>query len=277
MTEANGIDFELYFLTEVLKLPSLHYGYWDNGSASDRVGREELVEAQTRFRDELIAKIPEGVQSVLDVGCGIGDSSFDMASRGYDVTAISPCANHATYFPSRNGLRVPFVCTKFEDFETDQGFDLLYFSESVGYIPLDLGVPKMLKLTKPGGHLLVSSTFRSPDTPFPEDFDVRKLPLAQRAQAAGFTILYSEDITENVLPTVEMGHRVMTDFVFPLIEMGQMYMKSKPTLRKTLMGWLLEGPRKKLYERMADIHREATPEYFSTHMRYATLLMQAPQ
>ena len=134
MSESGKLDAELYFLSEVVKLPSLHYGFWDSGMASDRLSLDELRHAQNRFRNELLSAIPAGVERVLDVGAGVGDSAFEMARRGYDVVAISPDQNHEKYFTDCRAPRLPFRCTTFEQFQTDSRFDLLFFSESLSLV-----------------------------------------------------------------------------------------------------------------------------------------------
>ena len=49
----------------------------------------------------------------------------------------------------------------FEDFASDQVFDLCLFSESFQYIPMDVSLPKAARLA-PGGHVIVSDNFRTP-------------------------------------------------------------------------------------------------------------------
>jgi len=63
------IDYGLKFLRDVLKVESLHFGYWDNGVAPTL---DNLRTAQIKYIDHLIEFIPEGVSSILDVGCGTG-------------------------------------------------------------------------------------------------------------------------------------------------------------------------------------------------------------
>ena len=83
-------DFELYFVAEVLKLSSLHYGYWEVGEASGRIDLDEVRRAQSLFTDKLLSFIPGSVNTILDVGAGMGDNARALAAAGYRVTAISP-------------------------------------------------------------------------------------------------------------------------------------------------------------------------------------------
>ena len=46
------LNFELYFVTEVLKLHSLHYGYWDDGRSDDRIDLENVRQARRDSRTD---------------------------------------------------------------------------------------------------------------------------------------------------------------------------------------------------------------------------------
>ncbi|MBA3650239.1 MAG: hypothetical protein H0W66_01855, partial [Chthoniobacterales bacterium] len=80
---ADGINLELFFVTEVLQLNSLHYGYWAEPSTAAHhiLDLRDIQQAQESYTRELLQVIPADVQSVLDVGCGIGDNARAMLSR----------------------------------------------------------------------------------------------------------------------------------------------------------------------------------------------------
>src|SRR3954465_12642353 len=94
ISEGN-IDLELFLCSEILKLPSLHFGYWEDNQA---LNMENVKKAQIRYNKEIISHIPPGVKSILDVGCGIGDISGTLTQHGYQVSALSPDKNHQAVF-----------------------------------------------------------------------------------------------------------------------------------------------------------------------------------
>ena len=106
-------NFELLFVTEVLKLSSLHYGYWEEGQASGEIDLDEVRRAQSLFTDKLLSFIPEHVNTVLDVGAGVDDNARALAAVGYRVTAISPDRNQVRYFDETRDPSVAFHCSKF--------------------------------------------------------------------------------------------------------------------------------------------------------------------
>ena len=91
------LNFELYFVTEVLKLRSLHYGYWDEERSNGRLDLDEIQRAQSRFTERLISFVPPETKTILDVGAGIGDNARALSRSGHRVTAISPDRNHERY------------------------------------------------------------------------------------------------------------------------------------------------------------------------------------
>jgi MPBQ/MSBQ methyltransferase len=276
--EARELNFELYFATEVLGLPSLHYGFWEAGSASGHLDLDELRDAQVRFTEELVSAIPQGVESVLDVGAGIGDSALEMAHRGYEVTAISPDQNHEQYFLRAPNPRLHFHRSAFEDFESDSQFDLLYFSESINYFDREVGLRQSRRLVKPGGHLLVSGMFFfQGEEPFPEDFDLADLEYVRQAESFGFELVEARDFTRNVLPTVHMAHRALTDHLPPLLRMVETFLRRRTPLTGRLLGWILSPSRKRMERSVAEYQQKMDPEYFATHIRYATLLLRAEE
>ena len=136
------LNFELYFVTEVLHLRSLHYGYWDGGRARTGVDLEEMAEAQARFTERLVDFVPPDVKTVLDVGAGIGDNAHALARLGHRVKAISPDGNHQSYFDEIGDPNVSFERSTFEAFESEDRFDLVLFSESHRYFDRRFGLER---------------------------------------------------------------------------------------------------------------------------------------
>lgn len=75
--------FNFYRL--VLESDHLHFGVWPE----DRPDLT-LEEAQEVMFNELLGYFPDPPATVLDVGCGLGPSTFYLAKKGYDVTGIAP-------------------------------------------------------------------------------------------------------------------------------------------------------------------------------------------
>lgn len=270
------LNFELFFVTEVLKLRSLHYGYWDDAAPIDRIDLEEMKRAQARFTARLIELVPPDVKTVLDVGAGIGDNARALSQRGCRVTAITPDRNHAPYFAAIDDPNVSYQRTTFEAFESAERFDLVLFCESHSYFDLHYGLRRAHELLRPGGHLLVSGMFRQADKePFPADFDVADLAYLRTAAEHGFTPLEITDITPNVSPTIEMIDRAVCEILEPTLRFAEAYATARSPWKTKLFRLLLPRENADLRRALKKLRRKTDPATFRERFRYATILFEA--
>ena len=269
------LNLELYFVIEVLKLRSLHYGFWDTGTHTGEFDIEEIRSAQARFTRELLSSVPKEVETILDVGAGIGDNARALAEAGHRVTSISPDANHAKYFAELENPNVAFHRSKFEDFTSDEPFDLLLFSESHRYFDRDVGLRQCRQLVRPGGHILVSGMFRNVDNKkFPKNFDLLQLEYIQAAAEYGFVPVQLVDITRNVIPTMKIMHRALEEHVDPVLELVDTYMRARAPIKARLLKLLLRS-QFRYTERVFEKYKKRTrPHRFRHWYRYLTILFK---
>jgi len=142
-----------------LGMQDLHYGYWPEGLAPVP---QNLAQAQANYTDFLISHIPSGVKSVLDVGCGAGNTARKLLERGFTVDCVSPNGVLTDVAKQVLAGRGDIFETKFQDLQTDRRYDLILFSESLLFIPLEEAFTKALSLLNPGGHVLITDIFRVP-------------------------------------------------------------------------------------------------------------------
>lgn len=269
-TEHDGLDLELYFFTEVVGLSSLHYGYWDDPPPVEHLTLADVRRAQARFTERLLAAIPPGVRSALDVGSGIGDNAHAMAGRGLDVTAVSPDKNHGRYYERRNGHAVSFHNRKFEDLNLPRRFDLVLMSESQNYFEPTAGLRQVCRYTEPGGWLLICGLFRKTDSRELGYVTCVEGAYVEEARRHGFTLSSRTDITENVLPTLAFAER----YVRPLLDLTERYLKTA-SLPKRWLASLLIGKRGMGIPALRQYYRERSdPAFFRAHARYLTLLFR---
>ncbi len=269
------LNFELFFVTEVLKLSSLHYGYWEEGQASGEIDLAEVRRAQSRFTDELLSFVPENVNTILDVGSGVGDNAHALAAAGYRVTAISPDQNHIRYFDETRDPNITFHNSKFEDFTSDEEFDLLFFHESSNYFDRDVGMQQCRRLVRPGGYLLVSGMFRHANgEAFPDDFDLSDLAYVKLAREYGFVPDQIVDVTPNVLPTMVMAHRAMQEYVEPVIEFAGDYLQARIPWKVRVFKFLVSKQIKAFQRKLRRYRRKTDPDRYRERVRYVTMLLK---
>ncbi|MFB0515744.1 MAG: class I SAM-dependent methyltransferase [Candidatus Neomarinimicrobiota bacterium] len=273
MTHANHppqkIDFELLFLISVLKLKSLHYGYWQD---DDELTLANLRIAQQRYTDTLIDLIPEKVSNILDVGCGIGDISATLAERGYKVTAISPDENHRKYLENRRDGNLIFYQTPFERFKSSEKFDLVLMSESQNYFDNDVGFQQAVAHLNKGGYLLVSGTFKKRETDLFRRVISIEDKYLERAKHYGLKLIRSINITDHVLPQSHFENKVYREHIEPLIEIAKDYLGRTMPLRLKLLKLLHRRAFNFLTEVYEDRTQRADPELFEQNLKYMRFL-----
>lgn len=273
MASAKGssYDYGLRLYRDILKLEHLHFGLWDD---SDPRTIEGVRIAQERYMQRLLDRFPDGVETVLDVGAGTGALSFAARDRGYAIEALSPCEHQAAEFAAKADGSVPFHCTRFQDFEPPRTYDLVVCSESAQYVPLESLFERVRACLGDGGHFLVCDYFRLQPERFYRNCHVLE-PFLATARANGFEVGEQEDVTEQVLPTLEVGRGVFEQYVLPVAEtLADMAKREKPRL-----AWLAQRLAKKQLGKVSRYLYEKTPakldpERFRREVRYQTMLFK---
>ena len=264
------LNLELYFCTEVLKLNSLHYGFWEK---EEEVDLKSIRRAQKRYTDTLLEMIPQDVHTILDIGCGIGDNARALAARGYKVTSISPDRIHGNYFKDVDPESIQFINTGIESFENGKKYDLVLMSESQGYFAMDIGFSQSVRHLRPGGYLLVSGIFKKDDQP---GFESAYKEEAYIQCAKEFNLMSKEfvDITANTVPTLAYAFDAYNNYFDPLMKTIIHFIgekgRSKVNMLKILFGRELRN-----FEEVRRYYEERfNPTLFEQKMRYARILFQ---
>ncbi len=275
-TRAIGLDAGLGFIRWLTGAENLHYGLWTGLEQK----AENIGKAQAAYTEKLFGYLPAGPLSILDVGGGAGETAKKLIGLGHRVEIVVPspllaarCRQNA---PEAKVHEMPF-----EDFASDDKFDLCLFSESFQYIPLDLALDKALGYITDTGHVLIADCFRSdnftrsgktriaggghPVTKFREALDDRPV-----------SVLKEEDITEAVAPSIDLEQALFHVFgdAITLIdaEMTAKKPKARWLLSKTLNTFLGKRRAHRLNQRLRG--NERTGEVFTHNNRYLITLLQ---
>ena len=234
------IDHVLKLYSESIRSPYLHYGFWDDPESIDpnELTLDNMVKAQVRYIEHLASFIPDEVKTILDVGAGIGGNSSYLISKGYEVEALSPDEYQETVFKEKYDGQVKFHRSKFENFQPEKKYDLVFESESACYIEIEPGWKTAQKTVRDGGYLLASDYFLyhndgSGDWHIKASHDEKNY--IKKAEEYGFKLIKEFDQTENTMPTLDGAKALMERFIFPTLEFSSNYLgKNHPFILKVI-------------------------------------------
>ncbi|RME10759.1 MAG: methyltransferase domain-containing protein, partial [Aquificota bacterium] len=148
-------NFYALLLSKYGEVRYLHYGFWDSDSDIS------ILTAQERLAERLYGLIPQGVHSILDVGCGLGTSVCELLHRGYNPEGISPDEGLVNYAKATHKKCADrFYITTFEEYKREKQYDLLLFCESAQYIKdKQVLFSRAKNLLRLGGYTLLCDEF----------------------------------------------------------------------------------------------------------------------
>lgn len=252
MASGKGLsyDYSLRLYKEVFGLDHLHFGLW---SDSDPRTLDGFRSAQDRYAERLASKIPAGVKRVLDVGCGTGSMSQRLLAAGLEVEPMSPCEHQEKLVRARLGSQVRFHRQRFQEFQAERPYDLVLMSESSQYVPLDQLFDAARRALAPQGSLLICDYFRHSNERYYRACHVLQ-PFLERSRAAGFQVEEMEDITESVLPTLQLGRQYYERLGLPMFDLGREYFTRERRMlswvARNLFGKRLAKLRRYVYEKL---------------------------
>ncbi len=233
-----------------LKLRHLHYGYWPKELPVDITN---LHAAQDHYARFLMAHIPPGARTILDVGCGTGELARDLKEAGYRVDCVSP----NSFFAARTreilgpDSRV-FEC-RYEQLQTSDRYDLVLFSESFQYIKLARVFEITLGFLEENGSILICDFF--------DRQIAAKSPLSGGCPWRKFTETVSQyplelveelDITDATAPTMDVLNDAFEQAVRPTVVLTAQLLENRYPWAYKLVT--------RLYRRRID---KLTRKYFS--------------
>ncbi len=260
------VSMALRFYDEVLGLDHLHYGLWQGEPPT----LEGLRVAQLRYEDRLLSLIPPGVHSILDVGTGTGITSARLETEGFEVEGLSPDPHQRDLFLRR--LDAPFHLGRFQEFESARSYDLVLMSESAQYIWID-DLFDSVRSVIDDGYWLLADYFVAPgadvDRNRGHDLDVFR----EKAAAAGFELEHEEDVTEQVLPTLQLGQSLLDTYIKPSLQLGRDLLSER-------RPWLFRIGRvfasRRLNRELTRLETEVDPVDFAQTRRYVILRYRVP-
>ncbi|MDF1535462.1 MAG: class I SAM-dependent methyltransferase [bacterium] len=267
---AAGLVFARYFL----KTAHLHYGLW---TGDLEVDISNLKAAQDRYSDLIVSSIPEGVSTILDVGCGTGVLSARLLDEGYLVQSVSPSPFLTSCARDVLGKRGVIHESTFEELELADRFDLVLFSESFQYIDLKRVFGKCSTLLSENGSVLVSDFFRRDDARGRSRLGGGHSlgRFYEVLEGSRYDILSDRDITQQTAPNMDVVNDLLRNFGQPMWELFLYYLQSNYPRLNRLARW-------RYRKKIAKIERKyftdsRTAETFAEDKSYRLVVCKAAE
>ena len=119
---------------------------------------DRLWNLNIRYHRVVLDAIPSGARTALDVGCGDGLLTFDIAGQGLLVTGLDTDAASVrrAASDSRASDTTRFVVGDLFSFLSEDGsFDLVASIAMLHHVDAEAGVRRMRELVRPGGVLAI--------------------------------------------------------------------------------------------------------------------------
>ncbi|MGM0538750.1 MAG: SAM-dependent methyltransferase [Thermodesulfobacteriota bacterium] len=264
-------DPQLRFYSDALGTDMLHYGYFEDIDISgDEISIRDIETAQMAYAKKIAELVSGPDQEILDVGAGMGGLGNLLHHNGHSVTCVTP-DKHQAYYIKKNYPELKLIEDKYEDMKEEKSFSTVIHSESLQYISLHEALKKTGQLLASRGEWIISDYFRQAEhreSRFTsghifEDFQAV-------AEENGWSIIYKEDITANILPTLYFAYNCACRVLKPAIEFADFKLKRKQPFIRYYLDPVVQHANKKFEKATGGID----PERFAREKRYLLIKLK---
>lgn len=269
--DKSSYDLELYLYSKILTNNMLHYGYFDDVDVKpETISFKQVEDAQVKYAENIIAQINDTEHPILDVGCGMGGLGEMMHQKGFkNIEVLTPNKNQIAFI----NKTYPYLTShnvKFEGFAaTEKKFGTVINSESLQYIKLDDAFDMLEKIMLPDGRWIVVDYFRLTNTGINKSAHMLE-DFKAKVAAHDWKIVYEQDITLNVLPTLKYAFMYLERFLLPIKHFALEKLRFKKAWLYYLTGRIRQSIDKKIIKEAASID----PSKFINEKKYILFVLE---
>lgn len=242
-----GLELAVIGGKYLLNLEHLHYGYW---TGDLEVNIANLHKAQENYTDFLFSQIPESVETILDVGCGLGQTAKKLIDSGYRVDCVSPTPFLSEQVRSLLGNKSQIFECLYEQMKTEKRYDLVLFAESFQYIPLEKALKQTMKFLNSEGYLLICDVFKMEAKGKCGVGGGHKLmKFNQGIALCLFGLITDADITEKMAPNLDLLDDAVKNVVAPALDSSLGFLQRRYPLMTKFLKWKYKKQINKMYDR----------------------------
>ena len=278
---------------KLLGLESLHYGYWKKVPQEENYTLLEIIQAQKEYTKFFLTHIEHELKKIkgkkiLDIGSGTGEILKKLLEKKYYADGLIPSKNLYT----RVTKKIETIKTTYKPrifnclFENilEQSvvlkYDLVFFSESFQYIPMEDSFNIANKILKKNGVLVLCDFFKKKPHNSKDLHLVGGGHLWKDFQKIQKTIPFKKikevEITKNVSPTIEIGSYILQKRFSPSLQIIDKYLKKHLKKKYTLLKKLLQFIGKKELQKFQEKYLlgKRTGTNFEKNNRYILVVFQ---
>jgi len=230
-----GLELAAICGKHFFKLEHLHYGYWTDDLEVDI---SNLHKAQENYTNFLVSHIPDGVTTILDVGCGAGQTAKKLVGGGYHVDCVSPSPFLSKRVRSllENTSHI-FECP-YEQLEMEDRYDVILFSESFQYIHLQKALERTYRFLKDDGYLLICDFFKRDvkgNSKLGGGHELKKF--YELIAHYPFQLVTDLDITDKTAPNLDIFDNAVKKVGQPALDLGLTFLSGRYPLTVKFLRW----------------------------------------
>lgn len=246
----------------------LHLGYFeDTEIEQEDISINDIEKAQVRYAENIVNKITNRNELILDVGCGMGGLAAMLMRQGYNVEVLTPNNNQIEYIKEKYP-NLPYYNVKYEDLNTDKKYGTVITSESLQYINLDRAFLKTEDILSSGGQWIISDSFCIGNNK--KKSRLKWDEFLNKIKEHKLEIVCQQDITRNILPVYKFLNLYVTRFAYPLID----YLENKLLVKKAWLYYLTNDFRASLRRKVLKETASIDPGKFITEYTYQFIVLK---